>query len=116
MTWNYTQVLGLSISWNADNGLFISKDKTIPYQNQVELDTGGYFVPGTQMNARYPTFNIFINGTWLNNGAESYPLLTYNDIIYFPMTWKFAVEELGLSIKLDEKEDFFIERPKESEN
>lgn len=115
MTWNYTQALGLSISWNANTGLFISKDKSIPYLDRVELDTGGYQVLGAQASAIYPTFNIFINGTWLNNGAESYPLLTYNEITYFPMTWKFAVEELGLTIKLDEKDGFFIERPKSSQ-
>lgn len=116
MTWNYTQALGLNISWNADMGLFISRDITIPYHDQVELDRGGHYVPGTQLNASYPIFNIFINGTWLNNGAETYPLLTFNDITYSPMTWKFAVEELGLSIKLDEKDGFFINRPKASEH
>ena len=35
------------------------------------------------------------------NGNEEYPLLLFRDVTYFPLTWRFAVQEFGWSYYFD---------------
>jgi hypothetical protein len=111
MTWNYTQTLGLRTAWSAETGFAISKDESIPFTTNVKLDTGSYIIPGSTATATFPEFNVFLNDKWVDNSQEEYPVLTYKDVTYFPMTWNFAVEELGLTTKWDDTEGFSITRP-----
>ena len=41
------------------------------------------------------SFNIVVNGKAIDNKKEEYPLLVYRDVTYFPLTWRFAVDEFG---------------------
>lgn len=104
MTWNYTQALGLEVNWDATAGFSIKK--TEGSAAKLILDTG---IPSSNLYAKYPDFNLFLNDTWIDNGAEEYPVLVLNDIVYFPMTWKFAVEQLGLTIQ-NEENAFYISK------
>jgi|GEM_PF-5456453 len=40
-------------------------------------------------------YNIIINGKTINNASEEYPLLNFRDVTYFPMTWRFCVDEFA---------------------
>ncbi len=60
-------------------------------------------------------FNITIWGNAIDNSSEEYPLLTFRDVTYFPLTWRFAHDlfgweygfspEAGLSIHSDVKNE-----------
>ncbi|MFN0224250.1 YHYH domain-containing protein [Paenibacillus sp. KR2-11] len=93
MTWNYTQALGLDTAWDANTGFSIRKSDRAGAA--LSLDYG---TPASKLYAKKPGFNIYVNDVWLDNAKEAYPVLVLNDVTYFPMTWKFAVEELGLQI------------------
>jgi hypothetical protein len=104
MTWNYTQALGLETSWDASVGFSIRK--TDNPASKLSLDLG---TPASKLNAMMPDFNIYVNDTWVDNTNEKYPLLVLNDVTYFPMTWKYAVEDLGLTIN-NENNTFYISK------
>ena len=42
--------------------------------------------------------DITVNGKTINNDEEPYPLLVFRDVTYFPLTWRFAVDEFGLGL------------------
>jgi hypothetical protein len=104
MTWNYTQALGLETSWDASVGFSVRK--TDNPASKLSLDLG---TPASKIYATMPDFNIYVNDAWLDNANEKYPLLVLNDVTYFPMTWKYAVEELGLTIN-NENNAFYISK------
>jgi hypothetical protein len=95
MTWLDCRFLGLETSagsWNAGNGLAIRHTGV----------SGGYYKdsePSLNRSRTYtaqlPLFPITINDRIVQNNQEPYPLLVFRDITYFPLTWRFAVEEFG---------------------
>ncbi|NQX60523.1 YHYH domain-containing protein [Paenibacillus qinlingensis] len=108
MTWSYTQALAVEVNWSDDTGFSIGKT-----ENKASLLTqikGLYNNPYSEYIIDLPTFNVFVNDTWLDNYKEDYPLIVYKDITYFPMTWKFAVDELGLTINYDSTNGFSIKK------
>ena len=64
-------------------------------------------------NVTLPDFNIRLNGVKIDNQSREYPLIVYNNIIYFPMTY-FDSMFLGLEtiwdditgLKINVSEDF----------
>lgn len=55
-------------------------------------------------------FNVTVNGTVIDNAQSKYPVIIYNDITYFPMTYKISnslglkpnyTQETGFSLTLD---------------
>ncbi|TBL75731.1 YHYH domain-containing protein [Paenibacillus thalictri] len=104
MTWNYTQALGIENKWDPEIGLIIRK--TDNKAAKLNADPG---IPASQLYAKLPDFNVFINDAWVDNSQEEYPILVLNDITYFPLTWQYAVEELGLTTKLD-NDSFYISK------
>jgi hypothetical protein len=104
MTFNFTQALGLETKWDSETGLVIRK--TANKAAKLNLDNG---VPADKLYAKSPDFNVYVNDNWIDNSNEEYPILVLNDITYFPMTWRFAVEELGLTTKL-ENNSFYISK------
>ncbi|MDR1135312.1 MAG: hypothetical protein LBL49_03910 [Clostridiales Family XIII bacterium] len=91
MTWYDCRFLGLESNWNSKSGLTISKTGV----------TGGYYDDNVtspnraSYSAQTASFAITVNGKSINNAAETYPLLIFRDITYFPLTWRFAVDEFG---------------------
>ncbi|GAA4850093.1 hypothetical protein GCM10023310_30720 [Paenibacillus vulneris] len=104
MTWNYTQALGLETKWDADVGFVIRKS-----DNKATKLTAENGTPDSKLYAKLPDFSVYVNDSWIDNSTEEYPLLVLNDVTYFPMTWKFAVEELGLTTKF-ENNTFYISK------
>ena len=108
MTWDYTQALGLKTSWDETEGFSISKDATAKPVSEVKQDlsvTNNIDAPNV---VNLASFNIKVNGKEVNNATEEYPLLVFRDITYFPMTWRFAVEEFGLKTNWNDQEGFNI--------
>ncbi|MDQ0919189.1 YHYH domain-containing protein [Paenibacillus sp. V4I5] len=104
MTFKFTQALALETVWDADTGFVIRK--TSNKAGNLEFDYGS---TNTNLYAKEPDFNIYVNDSWVDNGSEEYPLLVLNDVTYFPMSWHYAVDELGLTIKL-ENNVFYISK------
>lgn len=42
--------------------------------------------------------NTVVKSEFLDNSAEPYPLLNFRGVTYFPLTWRFAVEEFRLGL------------------
>lgn len=99
MTYHDCRFLGLETTWNQKDGLGIFKSEL----------TGAYYEdPVAQKNskramAQLASGNITVNGKQLHNAGEPYPLLLYRDVTYFPLTWRFAVDEFGWKYQFDEK-------------
>lgn len=48
------------------------------------------FAQSKQVQAAIPEFPVQVNGTVVDNSHARYPLLLYNNITYFPLTWDMA--------------------------
>jgi hypothetical protein len=86
---NYDMCSTLTIenTWTNEVGLSLRKTGT-------EIGNGVHFkrieASSTQpvnMYAHLPSFNIYVNDVWVDNGKEQYPFLVYNDVTYYPMTF-----------------------------
>ena len=92
MTYYDCRFLGLETGWtDAKTGLFID---TTGIQ--------GAYHPYTQTSknaksakAQIASFPITVNGQAIDNAKEEYPLLLFRDVTYFPLTWRFCVDEFN---------------------
>lgn len=91
MTWYDSRMLGLKATWSPDNGLNIQQNPvTSAYEpNKSERRNASSFT------AEIPVSAVTINGKTIDNTKEEYPLLSFRDITYFPLTWRFAHDEFG---------------------
>ena len=99
MTYHYGSFLGLSTIW-ANNTLTV--EKAIPTKHFVRW----YEQKNANKNsytATVATSKIVVNGKTIQNGKEKYPVLLFRDITYFPLTWRFAVNEFGWDYSFDSK-------------
>lgn len=92
LTWGWCGELGLASSYSQKDGLYIAN--YISRWQEVS-DTGGYQARGSKHIAVIPTYPVFINGRQIDNNKEQYPLLNFRNITYFPLTWRFVVDEFG---------------------
>lgn len=106
MTYHDAQLLGLESTWTTDSGLNIAKATTVADQATAQKR----YVPytGTAKNqdkyqATRPDFVVTVNHKKIDNSKEEYPLLVFRDVTYFPLTWRFAVDEFGWDYTFDEK-------------
>ncbi|MBQ5652700.1 MAG: hypothetical protein IIV00_03310 [Peptococcaceae bacterium] len=104
MTYYDCRFLGLETTWNQKDGLGIHKSDL----------TGAYYDYETAKKnskrgtAQIATGKIKVNGKEINNATEKYPLLLYRDVTYFPLTWRFAVNEFGWKYQFDNKNGLVI--------
>jgi hypothetical protein len=94
MTYHQSNLLNLNTSWTAEGGLVVAKGnpetaKQFLYETPVASRNSG-----TQA-AYVVDSKVTVNGKAIDNQSEQYPLLRFRDITYFPMTWRFAVDEFG---------------------
>ena len=100
MTYYQSNLLSLSATWTAEGGLVITKSNP---------DTPKAFVreaPVSSRNARAQKAivvdsKVTVNGKAIDNSSELYPLLLFRDVTYFPLTWRFAVDEFGWEYAFD---------------
>ncbi|WP_171654484.1 DUF5050 domain-containing protein [Paenibacillus foliorum] len=115
MTWDYTSALGLSITWNEQTGLSIDildKNKGCTPLRQTLLPQANSSSGST--SAILPPFPVKVNGSLIDNSKEPYPVLFYNNITYFPMTWRYTREEFAWKTTWDNLRGYEIqscERP-----
>lgn len=91
MTYYDCRFLGVETEWTQQNGLKINKSNL----------NGAYHQQNVQQKnkkndvAQIAAGKITVNGKSINNSKEQFPLLSYRSVTYFPLTWRFAVDEFG---------------------
>lgn len=88
MTWNVGQGMGLRTQWTAQEGLIINAYPEI--KTELRMEEGGSFKIGNVYQANIVDIPVTVNYQPINNTSEEYPLIKFQDITYFPMTWHFA--------------------------
>ncbi|MCH4887886.1 hypothetical protein EZV73_09895 [Acidaminobacter sp. JC074] len=92
MTWNFSRALGLETDWQSESGLSIGKSTE---SEELVQDLTANNDLSKSYTAQIAKFDIGLNGQALDNSKEEYPILIFRDITYFPLTWKFTVDEFG---------------------
>lgn len=108
MTYWDTRFLGLTADWTKTGGLVIKKEKD-PYilstwSNYYPQKTGN----GSKYTAAVAQGKVTVNGKPIDNTKETYPLLVFRDITYFPMTWRFGVDEFDWFYSFSNKDGLKI--------
>ena len=93
MTFYYSELLNLDTSWSQEKGLVISQGnpdrwKEFRYDSR---DTRN----NVNQTASIVGGQVTVNGKLIDNAKEQYPLLLFRDVTYFPLTWRFAVDEFS---------------------
>lgn len=96
MTYNDSRFLGLETKWNSDSGLQVNKISVQLAYNPNKGSSNSYLE-----SAALPEFAIRVNGKNIDNKSETYPLLVFRDITYFPLTWRYMVDEFGWTSSFD---------------
>ena len=96
MTYKDSRFLGLETKWSFEEGLQVNKITTTTNYNP---DRG--YSSSVLESAYIPESRIRVNGKEIYNKSETYPLLLFRDITYFPLTWRFMVDEFGWSSSFD---------------
>jgi len=106
MTSDYVEAIGLSLKFSNETGLEV--DKNGAYASLEERFLGAQNQLNSVHKAQLAPFNVEVNSKVIDNSKETYPLLVYKNITYFPMTWRFCVDEFGWTTKWDNEKGFEI--------
>lgn len=110
MTYDLCGMLNLSVGFDGAKGLYITKHYVDFEYEYVPMYFGGsatnYY--NTEYDAVIPTYPVYLNGINIDNSKEEFPLINFRDITYFPMTWRFAYEELNFNIDFSLEEYSFV--------
>ncbi len=108
MTFDLCTQLGLVCGYESEKGLFITREY-VSYYPETPKPFGdkatNYYKK--LYDAQIPTYPVYLNGVYIDNEKEEYPLINFRGITYFPMTWRFAYEELNFDIEWSEKDYSF---------
>ncbi|MDO5041122.1 MAG: hypothetical protein Q4D95_03430 [Peptoniphilus sp.] len=110
MTWYTTRFLGVETDWSESGGLVI---------NQTGISGAFNFYNTRLKNANsypvnIPNFRIRVNGTEIRNELEPYPLFVFRGVTYFPMTWRFCVNEFKWDYDFSHQKGLVISSKNES--
>lgn len=111
MTYHDARLLGLESGWNDSAGLMIQKALFVADKATLQGNYKPYHTDtanGASYQAVLPEFPITVNNKSIDNRTEEYPLLTFRDVTYFPLTWRFAVTEFGWNYSFDETNGLVI--------
>lgn len=104
MTYYDNRFLGLETNWSPETGLVITQTGvTAAYREGRGRKNGAAFT------AAIRTGEVLLNGQAVSAEGGDYPFLTFRNVTYFPLTWKYAVEEFGWSYHFDAKSGLVIE-------
>lgn len=104
MTYYDSRFMGLETAWDSSTGLKIIKTGANWSYQKSESSTKNRSIH----NAQVAPFKITVNGKKIDNSKEKYPLLLFRNITYFPLTWKFAVDEFGWKYTFDKNNGLVI--------
>lgn len=97
MTWYDSRLLGLEAGWSPDDGLNIVQSRVtssyVPYESR-HRNAAAY-------TAEVPASAVTVNGKTIDNTKEEYPLLSFRDVTYLPLTWRLAHDEFGWDYQWD---------------
>ncbi|UJF32368.1 DUF5050 domain-containing protein [Paenibacillus hexagrammi] len=105
MTWYDCRLLGLETKWDSTSGLSIAKGNVASSYVSYQSDKKNK----NRFKAQIHSSQITINGKSVDNAKEEYPLLSYNNVAYFPLTWRFAHDEFGWEYQWSESEGLSIQ-------
>lgn len=104
LTYYDCRFLGLTSEWSAQDGLHIKKESiSCGYREYLSS-----YKNKSSYSATIPSFNIKISNNLIDNSKEEYPLLLFRNVTYFPMTWKFCVDEFNWNYSYDNKNGLII--------
>ncbi|TBL77455.1 hypothetical protein [Paenibacillus thalictri] len=120
LTWDMAQALQWQVEWNAEDGLKVYPANVtrggaaygyvkMPLQQDLNV-VNRYSI---LYRAFLPEFPVEINNESIDNVNETYPVITFRDVTYFPLTWRFAHDMLNIDLQWDEKEGFDIRSPQQ---
>ena len=105
MTYYDSRLLGLTTAWSAEEGLAIAKQDGYISEYLREVNGTKNKIKQT---ASIVEGKITVNGTVIDNSREEYPLLLFRDVTYFPLTWRFAVDEFGWDYQFSHEDGLVI--------
>ncbi len=97
MTFGGCRYLGLETKWDQKEGLEINKTNISYPLEEYKTNQKN----SANYTALIPEFNIKINGKTVDKSSTEYPLLSFRDITYFPLTWEYGVNEFGWDYHFD---------------
>ena len=107
MTFYDCHYLGLDAYYTDQTGLDIHAfTRDIVPWSYYEYESSGRN-PQTAA-AQIAAFPIRVNGKVIENEGEEYPLLLYKDVTYFPLIWRYAVDEFGWDYRYNEIDGLVI--------
>lgn len=109
MTYYDCRLLGIKTDWTTDTGLVIDKNEDYFYEYMREVNDNKN---ARKQTAKIADEKITVNGKVIDNSKEEYPLLVFRDVTYFPLTWRFAVNELGWQYRFNQQEGLVIDNDK----
>ncbi len=105
MTYSDCRYLGIESTWKGNKeGLLVDATGVTAAYNPYKSSSKN----SRSYTAKIPSFPIKVNGKAIDNSKEQYPLLSFRDITYFPMTWKYGVEQFGWDYSFDGKNGLVI--------
>jgi len=106
MTSDYLNGIGLKLTFSNESGLTIKSGAISGTFTENFLGASNKL--GAKTSAQIASFRISVNDKIIDNNTEEYPILSYKNVTYFPMTWRFAVTEFGWQTKWDDNTGFGI--------
>lgn len=100
LTQDMADLLNLRVFWEQST-------RTLTIQKNPTKSTlfSGFGAPSHQkpksFQAQIAGYNIYVNGKKIDQAKETYPILNFRNITYFPLTWRFAVTEFGWKYHFD---------------
>jgi hypothetical protein len=117
MAYDYARFLGVKANWYETSREY--GDKSVLFvgvaedrSNQLKISSAK--TPNKKSyTATVAEYGIALNTTnpkkYLDNRKEEYPILNFRGVTYFPLTWRFAVEEFGWEYSYDKRNGLRIE-------
>lgn len=109
MTYHLCRFLGVTASWDSQTRT-LSIDRSEERGNYVE-EPGSKRQRGS-VSASRVEYAVVVNGVPVDNSQETWPLINYNNITYFPLTWQFAVSSFGWDYAWDSQNGLRIDSTK----
>lgn len=117
MEYDYARFLGIKANWYQESRGY--GNKSVLFVGVAEEQAKELKIISTKTSnqkrctATVAEYGLALNTInpkkYLNNQKEEYPILNFRGVTYFPLTWRFAVEEFGWEYSYDKKSGLRIE-------
>lgn len=114
MTYHGSRFLHLKANWY-NNEYRNTQILFVGYSDECEKEWNGYPTEEknkSSLSAVIPSYKIAVNTLdeqeFIDNQGEEYPLLNFRGVTYFPLTWRFAVNEFGWQYSFDQQKGLVI--------